>query len=518
MPPLSLTLLLGTAAIQSFVAHALPPKFFVFSERQTIATVNESCPIYSEYSTVPHEPASGGPLGLPTMRPDEGCRTFTSTAVEDLLNDYTPRMKDRDLAMLFTNALPNTLDTTVRWQSDEDQEPSSFIVTGDIEAMWIRDSCNQLATYQPLAVNDSALRRLIKGAIAIQADYLGEYPYCGAFQPPAASGLAPTFNEWAYGVEYPFTVDNQTVFECKYELDSIAGFMKLSRQYYEYQNDSSYLTSTWFNTLDTIFELLDNQTVSTVDENGEVHATYSFDSDKIPVVNGGVGHPVKETGMIRTSFRPSDDLVIYGFHIPDNALLTVELRGVAKILKTEGLRDDLVTKATEIADRVERAIWDHGVFDHPEFGYVFAYEIDGFGGRVFMDDANVPSLMSLPYLGFLDAENGVYKNTRKMLTSTQGNPYFVRGKEFYGIGGPHVDVTKPWPMNLVSVMVTSDDKEEIKNTLAWLTNSTGGLGLIHESVNIHNSSDYTRQWFAWANSYFAEAVIKIAGEYPDLLF
>ncbi|KAL7414885.1 Six-hairpin glycosidase-like protein [Mrakia frigida] len=500
----------------SYLSSLLP--YSPFTPSQT-AVALETCPDLYEFSkTVPEgRRRSEGVLGLPSMRPRVECRTFSSPAVEDLVDDFAGRMKDPDLAMLFENALTSTLDTTIKWSN----EGLTFVVTGDITAMWIRDSCNQLAIYQSLAPKDPNLATLIRGAIALQAQYLGEYPYCGAFQPPSVSGLAPTINDWSQGVSHPFKLDNQTVFECKYELDSIGGFLKLSRQFYEATGDTSYLTPAYLSTIDTVFELIQNQTESTLSPSGHLRNSYAFhlSQPKIPIPNQGLGHPAKETGLVKTSFRPSDDPVIFPYNIPVNALLVVELKGLAKVLEEHNLRPDLVKKARGVAARVEKAIWEWGVEERKGWGTVFAYEVDGFGGRVFMDDANVPSLLSLPYLGFLDASDPVYQNTRKMLMNQDGNPYFSKGEAFFGIGGPHEEgLLHPWPMSLVSFIITSTSDDEIMSHLEWIKNSTTGLGLIHESINIHSVENYTRPWFSWANSYFAETVLKVAKERPWLLF
>lgn len=91
-------------------------------------------------------------------------------------------------------------------------------------------------------------------------------------------------------------------------------------------------------------------------------------------------------------------------------------------------------------------------------GKVFAFEVDGFGSAYFMDDANIPSLLSLPYLGYVDKNDPIYKNTRKFVLS-EYNPYFFKGEAGEGIGGPHVGPGYIWPMSIIMRVYTSDVRE-----------------------------------------------------------
>ncbi|KAF7373491.1 Glycoside hydrolase family 125 protein [Mycena sanguinolenta] len=477
------------------------------------------CPDFTAYSQTPQGNPSSGPLALPFMRPDPACRTFNSTIVEKVITDMQSRIKDPDLARLFENTFPNTLDTTVKYFNAT--ENLAFIITGDITAQWLRDTANQLAIYIPLIPLDSTLGTLAKAVINNEARYVMQFPYCGSFQPPPESGLAPSVNPSAIGVTVNPPVDNNTVFECKYEIDSLCGFLKLSRTYYGATNDSSFMNVNWFSAVTQIFRVIDEQSQASFDENFNWVSFFNWTGRNgalSPAVdNGGSGEPKAYTGMVGTHHRPSDDLSTFAFLTPANAMLSVELTHLANILTASGQAKsgqgkNFTQLATSLSKRISDAVWANTLVDN-----IFTYETNGFGGRYVMDDANVPSLLSLPYLGFLDKTHPAYVATRKLLLS-RGNPYYAKGAKFEGIGGPHVDAWNPWPMSQITAIFGTDDDDEILESLYLIANNTAGLGLIHESQSICSTTSYTRPWFAWANSYFAEMMLDLAQRKPGLIF
>ncbi|TFK43339.1 Six-hairpin glycosidase-like protein [Crucibulum laeve] len=483
----------------------------------TLSTISEAqCPDYTSYSQSPHGTPSTGVLGLPFMRPAPACRTFNSTAVEAIIEDMKSLLKDPDLARLFENTFPNTLDTTVKYFNQS--ENLAFIITGlmHYSAQWLRDTANQFAHYHSLLAVDPQLATLVKAVINNEARYVAQYPYCGAFQPPPESRLAPTHNDWADGVTVNPPVNNQTVFECKkYEIDSLCGFLKLSRSYYESTNDSSFMNANWRAAIDQIFRVINEQSQATFDENFNFVSFYNWTGGNgalSPMVpNAGNGEPKAYTGLVGTHHRPSDDLSVFAFLTPANAMLSVELQHLADMLDNTSQLRNISQQAKVWSTRIHDAIWKTTVVNN-----IFAYETNGFGGRYVMDDANVPSLLSLPYLGFLDKNQSAYVATRKLLLS-RGNPYFAAGKMFNGVGGPHVDPWHPWPMSHISAIFGTDDDQEILKSLYTIANNTNGLGLIHESQSIYKGSDFTRSWFAWANSYFAEMILDLADRKPGLI-
>lgn len=374
--------------------------------------------------------------------------------MEKVIQDITARMVDKDLAQIFQNAFPNTLDTTVRWHVNSSaaaklktrrdgkwQGAQTFIVTGDIDAEWLRDSTNQLAQYQALAKTDESLYSLILGAINTQAEYVIESPYCNAFQPPPPSGLSPSNNGQKDTVHPAY--EPSFVFECKYELDSLAHFLKLGNQFYASTRSTEFVTTRWYTALDTLLGVLDAQSQPTFNaQNQYVTNQYTFQRETTAGTEtlslSGIGNPLNSgTGLIRSAFRPSDDATILGFFIPPNAMMAVELQRTADVVEAAGGKADLVNKLRTRGKNLEQAVWEHGVVDHKKYGKVFAFEVDGYGSRIIMDDANMPSLLSLPLLGFVDKNDQTYQNTRKMILQKDGNPYYLTGSAFHGIGGPH---------------------------------------------------------------------------------
>ena len=451
-------------------------------------------------------PLSKGPLALPYQRPSPRCRTFSSPLVEEVIEEMSARMEDKDLARIFENAFPNTLDTTVRWHVDSAEKhknyhdgswegAQSFIVTGDINAEWLRDSTNQLAQYQALAKKDKKLQNLILGAINTQAEYVIESPYCNAFQPPPPSS-EPAVNNGQDDTVHP-AYEPSRVFECKYELDSLAHFLALGNHFHNSTGSNAFLNSRWYTALETMLEVLAEQAKPTFNS-----ATGKFEKNEYlfrrmtklgteTLSLSGIGNPLGAgTGLIRSAFRPSDDATILGFFIPANAMMAVQLQRTAELLKSAG-KDALAAKLKEQGESIERGIWEHGVVTSKAYGEVFAFEVDGYGSSILMDDANLPSLLALPLLGFVDVDNKVYKNTRKMILDRTGNPFYLTGKAFSGIGGPHVGLQHAWPMSRLVQAMTSNDDDEIKQALNNVRD-TSKLGLIHESVNVGRVADYTR--------------------------
>ena len=451
-------------------------------------------------------------------------------------------MRDLDLAQIFSNAFPNTLDTTVRWHVDgvKDHAPQSklfrehdkwkgaqsFIVTGDINAEWIRDSTNQLAQYQSLAKAAPELSNLILGAINTQAEFMVEAPYCNAFQPPSPSKLGPTHNGQEDSVHPGY--EPSFVFECKYELDSLAAFLSLSNQYYDSTSSTTFLTKNWYKALNTLLTTLDQQSEPTFDFTGHYKRNeYTFQRHAwigTETLNlEGTGNPLANgTGLIRSAFRPSDDATIFGFFIPANAMMSVELSRTASLLKSIANGDkptiDLAKDLQSRSERIKAGIYSHAVVKHKLWGDVFAFEVDGYGSVLLMDDANIPSLLSLPLLGFLDKSDPIYQNTRRMILSQQGNPYFLNGRSFHGIGGPHIGLRNSWPMSLLVQAMTSDDDVEIMKCVDAVKN-VSLLGLVNESVDVDRGANgITRSWFAWANSVFAQTILNLAETKPELVF
>ncbi|KAL7785217.1 DUF1237 domain-containing protein [Trichoderma ceciliae] len=499
----------------------------------------DACPDYALYATYPHRPFSSGPLALPYQRPNPRCRTFYSEEIERVIEDVTSRMKDPDLARLFENTFPSTTDTTVKFHTKGEKEtafvrvdgqrqadgawegPQSFIITGDIIAEWLRDSTNQLRPYQALAKKDPAIFTLMVGAINTQSEYVIQSPYCNAFQPPPISELSVSANGQDDQVHPAY--EPSVVFECKYELDSLAHFLALANDFYDHTGATDFLNKRWFLAVETLLVVLKQQSEPTFHpETGQYDRNaYTFQrwtNAGTETLNlQGVGNPLNSgTGLVRSAFRPSDDATILGFFIPANAMMSVELGRAAKMLQAAGSKP-LAAKLTKWSEKLRAGVLEHGIVKHKKYGDVFAYEVDGYGSSILMDDANYPSLLALPVMGFCDVDDPVYQNTRKMILDKQGNPYYLKGKDFQGIGGPHIGLKNAWPMSLLLQAQTSNDDKEIKECIDMVLKASE-RGLIHESVDVNYVSQYTRSWFAWANGVFAVTILDLAKRKPHIVF
>ncbi|KAH8547456.1 hypothetical protein BGW37DRAFT_432608 [Umbelopsis sp. PMI_123] len=482
---------------------------------------NNTCPDYQTYASEYHGPGSGGSLNLPFQRPSAQCRRFNSNAVEGVINDITSKMKDLDLAQLFRNAYPNTLDTTVQngcINNTCQGIPKTFVITGDIPAMWIRDSTSQMKPYLPLASQEPSLKKLILGVIYMQAQFLNIDTYANAFKLPASSTSGLKVVGRDTGNKVPVQV-----WEEKYEIDSLANFLRLSNSYWNTTGDSSFIKDPiWMSAVQKVINTIQNQQEPTFDSKDKpTKAFYKFvQSSTRPTETqflDGRGNPTVRTGMVRSLFRPSDDATIFPFFIPGNAMLSVELHQLSQMLNATNSDFNVSSTAAILSDEIRQAIYDHAVISHPQYGKIFAYEVDGYGSNLIMDDANIPSLLSLPYLGFLDQNDETYQNTRRLVLS-RSNPYYFEGTRGAGIGGPHVGLSAVWPMSLIVRILTSSNDDEIRSTLSSILNTTDNTGLIHESFNAWDEGAYTRPWFSWANGLFGEAILKIARERPYLLF
>jgi meiotically up-regulated gene 157 (Mug157) protein len=449
------------------------------------------------------KPAWFAGITFESHRPKFAARKFTSKSVEATIKNIKADIKDPEVAWLFENCYPNTLDTTVNY-SVKDGRPDTFVITGDINAMWMRDSSAQVWPYLPLIKSDPELKELIKGVINRQAACVLIDPYANAFN------AGPTGSEW----DSDNTTMKPELHERKWEVDSLCYPIRLAYNYWKISGDSSFFDENW--------QKAGKLIVATFKEQQRKHGQgpYHFQrrtevaSDTAP--NDGYGNPIKPVGLICSIFRPSDDATIFPFLIPSNYFAKVSLHQLAEMYNLIVKDEATAVECEALAAEVHEALQKYATKQHPVFGKVLAYEVDGFGNQSFMDDANVPSLLALPYLDALPAHDPVYQNTRRMVLSNT-NPYFFKGKAAEGIGGPHVGLNYIWPMSIIMRALTSTDKSEIIKCLGWLKGTHSGTGFMHESFNKDNPNDFTRKWFAWANTLFGELIIKVHKYYPDIL-
>ena len=441
--------------------------------------------------------------GFESKRPKLADRKFVSEAVEAKIKEVKGAIADDELGWMFENCFPNTLDTTVNYRIIEGR-PDTFVITGDINAMWLRDSSAQIWPYVPLAGEDKKLKNLIAGVINKQAKCINIDPYANAFND------GPTGSEW----DKDITEMKPELHERKWEVDSLCYPIRLSYGFWKATGDASFMDETWKNAMRLVVNTFE------VQQRKNGRGPYSFERvtgwQTDTVAGGGWGNPIKPVGLICSIFRPSDDATIFPFLVPSNYFAVVSLKQLAEMFKTELNDASFAERCLNLASEVEEALNKYAVVEHFTLGKLIAYEVDGFGNHQFMDDANVPSLLSLPYLGAMDAENPLYKETRKYLFSGY-NPYFFKGKAAEGIGGPHSGLEMIWPLSFVMKALTSRDENEIRECLKLLKATHAGTGFMHESFHMDDPKKFTRKWFAWANTIFGELIIKVYNEHRGLL-
>jgi meiotically up-regulated gene 157 (Mug157) protein len=444
-----------------------------------------------------------------SRRPEPSARRFRSDAVEAEIGRVCRLIRDPELAWLFANCFPNTLDTTVTPGRDAAGRDDTFVITGDIHAMWLRDSTNQVWQYLPLAKADPKLAALLRGVIRRQAACVRLDPYANAFNedPTEVGHWKDDWTEMKPGLH-----------ERKYELDSLCAVLRLSHGYWAATADAAPFDADWAAAVELI---LDTIVVEQAGSDEQPTSPYHFGrrtgrgTDTQPL-SGGRTFPYRRTGMSRSPFRPSDDSCQFPFLVPANAMAVVVLRDVAAMLGAIGSWPALATRAAALSTEIDAGVRAFGVREHPAHGRVFAFEVDGFGSASFMDDANVPSLLSLPYLGYCPPDDPLYQATRKLILSPD-NPYYSQGKAISGIGGPHVGPGFVWPIAVTMQALTSHDDDEVLACLRMLKATHAGTGFMHEGVWLDDATNFTRPWFAWANSLFGELVVKVADERPAVL-
>lgn len=418
-------------------------------------------------------------------------------SVEQIIKEVTAKIptQHKRWVDIFAKSYRDTIQNTVNIMEDE----TVFVITGDIDAMWLRDSTAQMRPYLIAAKNDHSLQKLIAGLLKRQLFYIDIDPYANAFNIEA--------NGACYEVD--ITDHNPWVWERKYELDSLC-----------YPIQLSYLL--WKNTgytqqFDSMYLMVVKKMVDTIKvEQNHDESPYSFERDRSvatfrqedTLVRNGKGPECGYTGMSWSGFRPSDDAQTYSYHIPANMFSSVVLRYLEEIL--DEFYDDpefkqiVVTLRKEIITGIESFGWN-------ELKQTYAYEVDGLGNMNLIDDANVPSLLSSAYLGYASIDNPKYQATRSYILSDK-NEYYYKGKYAKGIGSSHTDPHYVWPIALAMQGLTSDSKTEIESILDTLAINDGGTLCMHEGFHVDNPHLYTREWFSWANMMFCELVLKYIGK------
>ncbi|MEF2877960.1 MAG: glycoside hydrolase family 125 protein [Blautia sp.] len=402
--------------------------------------------------------------------------------------------EEQELMDIFQSCYTNTLDTTVKQMEDN----TTHVITGDIPAMWLRDSAAQLHPYLFLAKEDERIQETIAGLVRRQFYYICIDPYANAFN-DSPSGACwekddPDQNPW--------------VWERKFEVDSLCYPIWLAYLLWKNTGCTSQFQGKFQEGAEKILE------VFTTEQNHEEKSPYRFVREnsyfRDTLSREGKGALTKpDTGLIWSGFRPSDDACTYGYLIPSNMFAAVVL-GYLEEIEREIFQDKRMEKrAGELGRQVKQAIEKEGRVLTEDFGWIYAYETDGWGMFNLMDDANVPSLLAMDYIGY-EGHRQTAQNTRRFLLSW-GNPYYFQGKKASGIGSPHTPAGYIWHIAMAMEGLTAGSREEKLRILKNMAATTGGKGMMHEGFCKDDDTKYTREWFSWANAMYAQLFLDYLG-------
>jgi meiotically up-regulated gene 157 (Mug157) protein len=383
--------------------------------------------------------------------------------------------------------------------------PDTYVITGDIDAMWLRDSTAQVWPYLPLMREDPKLQQLIAGVINRQTRCILKDPYANAFYKDESK-----VSDW----KSDLTDMKPGVHERKWEIDSLCYPIRLAYHYWKGTGDASPFDAAWRNAILNVLRTFRDQQRKS--DKGPYRFQRRTEVQTDTLAGGGYGFPAKPVGLIFSMFRPSDDATVFPFLVPSNFFAVISLRQASEMLEGIAHDKDTATQCRTLADEVDHALHRYATVEHGKFGHVYPYEIDAFGNYYCIDDGNVPSLLSLPYIGAVKPNDKIYLNTRRLVLS-EGNPYYCRGTAADGPGGPHVGMNMIWPLGLIVQGLTSTNDQEIGHCLDTLRRTHAGSGFMHEAFDKDDPKKFTRSWFAWANTIFGELVLKTFKERPHLL-
>jgi uncharacterized protein len=409
-------------------------------------------------------------------------------ALIDRVADTLPHISR--LPKIFADTLCNTYSTTLRPHKDG----TVFVITGDIPAMWLRDSAAQVRPYLHLAKTDEHFANLLSGVVRGQMACVLRDPYANAFN-EEANGRCHNNDK---------TDMSDWIWERKYELDSLCAPLKLAHDLWRTTGLTSHLDSSFVNAARLIVQTITR-------EQRHEFSPYTFERLEGPqsdtLTNNGRGNPVGFTGMSWSGFRPSDDACRYNYLVPSNMCAVVAMECLSRL----PLQDEqLSSEALALASTIRSGIDAYAKVKHPQYGKIYAYETDGLGHHNLMDDANVPSLLAMPYMGYCARNDATYQATRAFVLS-EANPFYYQGSSAKGIGSPHTPNHHIWPIALAMQGLTSQSRDEQLALLDILLSTDADTGLMHESFHQDNPATFTRPWFAWANSLFAEFVMDLCG-------
>ena len=420
-------------------------------------------------------------------------------AIDAMIGRIRERFTGEDayIAEVFAACLQNTLQSTIQF----DGEGNIFVATGDIPAMWLRDSTSQLVPFIRFAEAEPDIREILLRLSRRQMALIRLDPYANAFN------MGETGSPW----QGDGTEMQPAIWERKYEIDSLCYPVQLSWLMWKNAGITEQFDAGWIEAVRTILRTFRTE------QDHEHRSPYRFQRTNCPFTDTlsreGKGALVKPNiGLIWSGFRPSDDACVYGYHIPSNLFAAVILGYAAEIARAFYRDEALAAEAEALAAEVRAAVAKYALPPvPPEMPAPFyAYEVDGFGQYLIMDEANVPSLLALPLLGACAADDPIYQNTRRLMLS-EANPYYYSGKCLHGIGSPHTPVSYVWDIALAVEGLTTNDSEEKLRLIRTMARNDAGTKLMHEGIHVDDPTRFTRPWFSWANSMFCELVMNFCG-------
>ena len=419
-------------------------------------------------------------------RPPVSRRGFSNPAIEQTIASTLRNIDNPRLAQIFANAYPFALDNYVTY-TQTGGVPDTYVSTGDIPAMWLRDSSVELFPFISASAGNYDLRQAMVGLIHRQARCIQIDPYANAFN------------------------RDFTIWERKYELDSLCYPVRFAFNYWRATGDRSGFDTEWFDAARLIVATMREQQRPGGTESGPYRYTGPHAS-----ANNGWGNPIRPVGLIVSVFRPSDDPTRYSFLVPSNLFALTSLSQLS-VIAIEIYHDwAFAASCAQLADELAVSLSRYAIATW-NGRRIWAYEVDGLGNQFLADDANLPNLLGLPYTGGAGTNDPIYQATRAFSLG-QSNPYYHSGPVGGGIGSPHTDPANAfWPLGLIAQGITSQSGSEIALMIRTLIDSDGGTGLMHESVDVDDPTRWTRAYFGWANEFFAELILKVNTRQPALL-
>lgn len=421
--------------------------------------------------------------------------TFMTVHISENVYKFIEEISERAQAdnpkwgKIFKECFLDTLEKTARVNEDG----TTFVLTGDIPAMWLRDSTAQFRPYLMLADFDESIRELISGLVELQFQYIIHDPYANAFNQTANGN----------GHQSDHTELTPLIWERKYEIDSLAYPLQLAYLLYKNTGKTEHFNATFMEALEAIVGVWEQE-----QDHSQSPYTFVRDTDRLEdtLDNDGRGSDTAYTGMTWCGFRPSDDRCQYHYLVPSNMFAVVVLDYMLDLKDTIDVPEDLARRMEKLRDEIDQGIQEHGVVQNKAGKDIYAYEADGLGNYSIMDDPNVPSLLAAPYLGYCELDDELYINTRSTILSEE-NPYYYQGEYASGLGSSHTWDQYIWPIALSMEGLTTEDKAYKRDILNTLVNTDGGTNRMHESFDVNDPSKYTREWFSWANMMFCELLL-----------